>query len=166
MEGARGHGRPTSDRSSTTPSTTWDWASRTALASAAAQIRIARSTGRLEELIDFYRDRLGLEVIDSFRDHDGYTGVMVGLPGESLHLEFTTNEREAATEVGLAPTQENLLVFYIADEQQFELITQRIQGSGVQHVPPANPYWSAVGAQTFEDPDGWRIVVVPGPYET
>ena len=26
-----------------------------------------------------------------------------------------------------------------------------------------NPYWEAVGALTFEDPDGWRVVLVPGP---
>ena len=26
-----------------------------------------------------------------------------------------------------------------------------------------NPYWAAAGAMTFEDPDGWRVVLVPKP---
>jgi hypothetical protein len=38
------------------------------------QLRIARHTERLEELVRFYRDGLGLAEIGGFRDHDGYHG--------------------------------------------------------------------------------------------
>ena len=62
-------------------------------AQAAAQIRIARPTDRLEEVVAFYRDGLGLEELGGFSDHDGYTGVMLGLPGPRAHLEFTSPRR-------------------------------------------------------------------------
>ena len=31
---------------------------------------------------------------------------------------------------------------------------------GADPVPPANPYWAEHGL-TFEDPDGFRVVLVP-----
>ena len=45
------------------------------------QVRIARPTDRLAEVVRFYRDALGLEQIASFEDHAGYDGVMLALPG-------------------------------------------------------------------------------------
>jgi hypothetical protein len=38
-------------------------------------VRVARHTERLDEIVAFYRDGLGLEEIGGFRDHDGYDGV-------------------------------------------------------------------------------------------
>ena len=52
-------------------------------------VRVARHTERLDEVVAFYRDGLGLEEIGGFRDHDGYDGVFLGLPGTCAHLEFT-----------------------------------------------------------------------------
>src|SRR5947209_4238849 len=43
----------------------------------ATQLRVARHTERLEELVSFYRDGLGLPEIGGFRDHDGYEGVFL-----------------------------------------------------------------------------------------
>ena len=57
-----------------------------------AQVRIARPTDRLAEVVSFYRDALGLEQIASFEGHAGYDGVMLALPGRSDHLEFTHHE--------------------------------------------------------------------------
>jgi hypothetical protein len=31
---------------------------------------------------------------------------------------------------------------------------------GVEAIPPANPYWAARGV-TLQDPDGFRVVLVP-----
>jgi catechol 2,3-dioxygenase-like lactoylglutathione lyase family enzyme len=135
------------------------------VAGASGQIRIARPTSRLEDVVEFYRDGLGLQVIDSFHDHEGFTGVMIGLPGSALHLEFTTRESDLTEPAGLAPTKDNLLAFYVASPAEFASITQWLQSSGHAPVPPVNPYWLDVGSLTFEDPDGWRVVVVPGPYE-
>jgi hypothetical protein len=36
------------------------------------QLRVARHTDRLEEVVGFYRDGIGLTEIGGFRDHDGY----------------------------------------------------------------------------------------------
>jgi len=54
------------------------------------QVRFARHTGRLAELVRFYRDGLGLPEIGRFQDHDGYDGVFLDLPGSNGHLEFTS----------------------------------------------------------------------------
>ena len=35
---------------------------------------------------------------------------------------------------------------------------------GVDPTPPANPYWAEHGL-TFEDPDGFRVVLVPEYWE-
>src|SRR5215216_7960261 len=60
--------------------------------SSVAQVRIARPTERLAEVVRFYRDALGLEQITSFEKHAGYDGVMLALPGRRDHLEFTHHQ--------------------------------------------------------------------------
>ena len=37
---------------------------------------------------------------------------------------------------------------------------------GYSPVPPENPYWTDRKALTYEDPDGWRVVIVPSAYLT
>ena len=44
------------------------------------QIRVARPTARLDETAAFYRDLVGLPVLASFTDHDGFSGVILGVP--------------------------------------------------------------------------------------
>jgi len=56
-----------------------------------AAVRFARPTDRLDDLLRFYQQGLGLQRVDSFEDHAGYSGVMLGLPGEDVHLELTTH---------------------------------------------------------------------------
>jgi hypothetical protein len=60
----------------------------------------------------FYRDGLGLTELYRFADHDGFEGVMLGLPGAPYHLEFT---RARGHRAGRPPTADNLLVFDDAD---------------------------------------------------
>ena len=57
-----------------------------------AQVRIARPTHQLDKVVAFYRDGLGLRELSRFEGHDGYDGVMLGLPGLTYHLEFTQRE--------------------------------------------------------------------------
>jgi catechol 2,3-dioxygenase-like lactoylglutathione lyase family enzyme len=121
-----------------------------------AQLRIARPTNRLGEVVRFYRDGLGLEVIGSFEDHAGYSGVMLGLPGHEYHLEFTSHIDGSPCP---APTKDNLLVFYIPDGEAITRLTKRLNIIGYFAVQPENPYWQQKGT-TFEDPDGWRIVLM------
>jgi hypothetical protein len=43
-------------------------------------VRVARHTDRLDELVAFYRDGIGLPEMGRFQDHDGYDGVFLELP--------------------------------------------------------------------------------------
>jgi catechol 2,3-dioxygenase-like lactoylglutathione lyase family enzyme len=117
------------------------------------QVRVAWHTERLEEVVAFYRDGLGLPEIGRFRDHDRYDGVLLDVPGTGAHLELTSGGRHGAT----TPHPESLLVLYVGDEAGMQAIAARI---GAEPVTPANPYWAAHGL-TFEDPDGFRVVLVP-----
>lgn len=125
----------------------------------AVQFRIARPTDQLEKVIEFYRDGLGLEVVGSFEKHDGYDGVMLGLPDLSYHLEFTQHENGSPCP---APTEDNLLVFYIPDKEARDEIAGRLQAMGYPEAEPENPYWKKDGV-TIADPDGWRIVLQNSP---
>jgi catechol 2,3-dioxygenase-like lactoylglutathione lyase family enzyme len=122
------------------------------------QIRIARPTDRLDEVLAFYRDGLGMPVIYEFHDHDGYSGIMLGVVDERIHLEFTHMARGSPCP---APTKDNLLVLYIPDQRDFENAVLRLEGKGHQPVEPENPYWQKNG-KTYEDPDGWRVVLYSG----
>lgn len=122
----------------------------------AVQVRVARPTGKLEEVGRFYRDGLGLREIGSFEGHTGYSGVMLGLPGHSYHIEFTSHEDGSPCP---APTKDNLLVFYVPDAGAMQRVVARLGTMGYAPVPPENPYWQAQGT-TIEDPDGWRVVLM------
>jgi catechol 2,3-dioxygenase-like lactoylglutathione lyase family enzyme len=115
------------------------------------QLRVARHTDRLDEVVAFYRDGIGLPVIGGFRDHDGYDGVFLAIPGTDAHLELTAGGRHGAP----APHPETLLVLYLGD-----VVRAAAARLGTDPVAPANSYW-AEHALTFEDPDGFRVVLVP-----
>jgi catechol 2,3-dioxygenase-like lactoylglutathione lyase family enzyme len=119
------------------------------------QFRIARPTDQLEKVVEFYRDGVGLKVVGSFDKHDGYDGVMLGLPEVGYHLEFTQHEHGSPCP---APTEDNLLVFYIPDLETRDTIVKRLNAMGYPEVEPENPYWKNAGV-TIEDPDGWRVVL-------
>lgn len=121
---------------------------------AAMRLRIARHTARLEELVAFYRDRVGLPETGRFVDHDGYDGVFFEIPGSRAELELTTGGGHAAP----APHPESLLVLFFDDPAELDAVANRIAGS---EVVPANPYWRA-RARAFADPDGFQLLLVPG----
>lgn len=127
----------------------------------ATQFRFARPTNQLDKVIAFYTKGLGLKIIGSFEKHDGYDGVMLGLPDEQYHLEFTQHESKSPVP---APTKENLLVIYFKDEHEYFKLVEKIKGIGAREVTPENPYWLGKSI-TFEDPDGWRIVLFNGVFQ-
>jgi catechol 2,3-dioxygenase-like lactoylglutathione lyase family enzyme len=116
-------------------------------------LRVARHTERLDELVAFYRDRIGLREIGRFQDHDGYDGVFLDLPGTGAHLELTSGGDHGAPE----PHPESLLVLYLGSREAVDEVAARLDA---EPVAPANPYWAEHGL-TFEDPDGFRVVLVP-----
>lgn len=118
-------------------------------------LRVARPTDHLEEVVRFYTEGVGLIVLGSFENHEGFDGVMVGSPGAAYHLEFTRKREHLA---GRAPTQDNLLVFYVEDRNDWLSATERMAAAGYRPVPSFNPYWDHSGL-TYEDPDGYRVVI-------
>ncbi|AST91406.1 hypothetical protein BC6307_08985 [Sutcliffiella cohnii] len=119
------------------------------------QLRIARPTDKWEEVNSFYGDEgLGLRRIGGF-NKNGYEGVMYGLPSFGVHLEFTRHVNGSPCP---APTEDNLLVLYLSDHEKIDEMIERLNKLGAYEVPPVNPYWDKQ-AHTFEDPDGWRVVL-------
>lgn len=118
-------------------------------------MRVARASDDLDALVPFYCDGLGLEVLYRFVDHDGFDGMMLGHPAAPYHLEFTHAHGEV---VGRAPTKENLLVFYLPDVLIWQRAVDRMTSAGFARVEAANRFWEVCGA-TFEDPDGYRVIL-------
>jgi catechol 2,3-dioxygenase-like lactoylglutathione lyase family enzyme len=117
------------------------------------QVRVARHTNRLAQIVHFYRDGLGLREIGHFKDHEGYDGIFLALTGTEAHLEFTTGGEQCTP----APHPDSLLVFYLGSPDAVSDACERVDA---QPVEPANPYWKAHGV-TLVDPDGFRVVLVP-----
>ena len=118
-------------------------------------LRVARASDDLERLLRFYRDGLGLAVLYRFEDHDGFDGIMLGHEGAPYHFEFTKKHGHPGKGM---PTEDDLLVFYLPDAEVWRTAIQRMRDAGFVPVPSFNPFWDRDG-MTFEDPDGYRIVL-------
>jgi len=118
-------------------------------------LRVARPTNDIGALLTFYCDGLGFQKLAAFEDHDGFDGVMLGHQDWPYHLEFT---RQRGHKVAPAPSRDNLLVFYLPDAAGWQAALDRMRRAGVVAVAAANPYWDRLG-RTFEDPDGYRVVL-------
>ncbi len=125
------------------------------MARAAPTLRVARPSDDLDGLLRFYRDGLGLVLLDRFENHDGFDGIMLGGERAPYHFEFTRAHGHSA---GRAPTQDNLLIFYVPELAAWEEAVGRMRDAGFAAVPAFNPYWDRAGV-TFEDPDGYRVVL-------
>ena len=118
-------------------------------------MRVARPTDNLAAIAGMYTKGLGLVELGRFEDHQGFDGVILGHPEQPYHIEFTTHRGH---QVGNAPTQDHLLVFYIPDKTEWENGCTQMIAAGFRAVPSYNPYWSIQG-RTFEDLDGYRVVL-------
>jgi catechol 2,3-dioxygenase-like lactoylglutathione lyase family enzyme len=124
-------------------------------------LRVARPSDNLDALLPFYVDGLGFEVLYRFGGHDEFDGFMVGHPGHRYHLEFTHHRGHR---VGRAPTQDNLLVLYLPDQAVYQAAVARMKAAGFAPVTSYNPYWDE-GGVTFEDADGYRVVLTSRAWE-
>jgi hypothetical protein len=79
--------------------------------------------------------------------------VFLGVPGSGALLELTAGGGHGAP----AAHPESLLVLYLGDEEAVQMVAARLC---VDPVPPVNPYWAEHGMM-FQDPDGFRVVLVP-----
>lgn len=118
-------------------------------------MRIARPTDNLAEIAEMYSKGLGFTVLAQFTDHEGFDGVILGHPQQPHHIEFTA---QRGHRVGKAPTKDHLLVFYIPDKDEWDESCKQMIAAGFRGVRSYNPYWDIQG-KTFEDPDGYRVVL-------
>jgi uncharacterized glyoxalase superfamily protein PhnB len=98
---------------------------------------------------------LGLPELARFEGHEGYDGIMLGLRGKAVHLEFTQHSGGSPCP---APSLDNLLVLYITDPDAYDRLNKRMQQMGHAPVEPENSYWLE-RSFTYQDPDGWRVVI-------
>lgn len=122
---------------------------------AGCHLRVARPTDNIESLKPFYIDGLGFDILYEAKDHDGFDVTMLGFEGMGYHLEFVHKQNHA---VGKAPTQDNLLVFYLPEIKNWEEAVARMKRAGFNAMKSFNPYWDIRG-KTYEDADGYRIVL-------
>jgi catechol 2,3-dioxygenase-like lactoylglutathione lyase family enzyme len=120
-----------------------------------AILRVARPTDNLARISEMYAHGLGFSILTQFVNHDGFDGVVLGHPLASYHLEFTAERGQG---VGSLPTKDHLLVFYIPDTNEWQARCGEMLSAGFRRVASHNPYWDLRG-QTFEDPDGFNVVL-------
>ena len=118
-------------------------------------LRIARPVSDLARSTAMYRRGLGLQVIGSFENHDGFDGVMLAAEDADYHFELT---RCRTHPVAASPTPEDLVVLYIPAPVEWRAACDRMLAAGFELVTSFNPYWDVRG-RTFTDPDGYRIVL-------
>jgi len=85
--------------------------------------RFARHTNNLEKLTLFYTDILGLKILGSFENHDGYNGIFIGKVNADWHLEFT----QTAETVIHSKDEDAILVFYPTSKREYEIILGKIE---------------------------------------
>ena len=120
------------------------------------QIRVARPSRDLERACAFYRDAVGLPVLSSFADHEGFSGVILGVPDAAHQLELVRH-----AEVEPSPTTEDQLVLYLGSAAAVADRAAAIDAAGYEPQSPPNPYWTREGAIAFVDPDGYWLVLSP-----
>jgi len=76
----------------------------------AGALRVVRWSARYEETVTFYRDTIGLPVLETFHDSYGLDGTILGLPGGQVHLEIVRAGQAPYPGGGL-----DQLVFYLPD---------------------------------------------------
>jgi|SRR5262245_55991647 len=124
-------------------------------------MRVARPTLDLDRIRSFYEHAVGLAVLWSFVDHDGFDGVIFGVPDERAQLELVRSPHGDSP----SPTGEDALVLYGTGDTAAAIVA-RLERAATPEITPddptLNPYWPRGGARCFVDPDGYRLIVVPG----
>jgi len=127
---------------------------------ATMQVRVARPTRDLERACAFYRDGVGLTVLSSFANHEGYSGAILGVPDTSHQLELVFH-----ADLEPSPTAEDQLVLYLGSAAAVAGRAAVIEAAGQEPQTPSNPYWTREGAIAFVDPDGYWLILSPDRWE-
>jgi len=124
----------------------------------AVRFRIVKPTDKWDEVLAFYTQGIGLQIQDEFHGHEGYDGVMIGLPDAAYHLEVI---RFTGGLANPSPNQDAGYVFYFQDASAIASIAARLAAMGYPTEPAQNPYWNTHGASCIYDPDGWAVILAP-----
>src|SRR5437870_6180895 len=115
-------------------------------------LRVVRASANFDATIGFYRDLVGLRVVDEFRGSYGEDGTIFGLPGSETHLEIVRVQPP-----GPVIDAFDQLVFYLPDQAAVDEAPARLLDGGVRPAAQQHPYWQDHGRTPFRDP-GWPTV--------
>jgi hypothetical protein len=115
-------------------------------------LRVVRWSTHYDQTVTFYRDIIGLPVLETFRASYGLDGTILGLPGSPVHLEIVRLTGARPLPPGL-----DQLVFYLPDAGAQKQITARLAAAGIDPVAQID-YWNDNGGVTYQDPDGREVV--------
>jgi catechol 2,3-dioxygenase-like lactoylglutathione lyase family enzyme len=115
-------------------------------------LRVVRWSAQYDQAVSFYRDIIGLPVLETFVGSYGLDGTILGLPGGLVHLEIVRLGDGPHPARGL-----DQLVFYLPDADARERIMARLAAAGVHPVAQID-YWQDNGGVTYQDPDGREVV--------
>jgi hypothetical protein len=121
-------------------------------------VRVGRSSAHYDQAVHFYRDLVGLPVLESFAASYGEDGTIFGLPDSSVQLEIVRSTQPA---VGV--DRVDLLVLYLPDAAAQERLVARMAAAGLESTLQ-HPYWQENGGVTYQDPDGRQVVFVSWVY--
>ena len=122
--------------------------------------RVVRWSARYDQTVAFYRDIIGLSVLETFHNSYGLDGTILGLSGGAIHLEIVRLGDARLPAHGL-----DQLVFYLPDAGAWERITARLAAAGIHPVAQID-YWQANGGVTYHDPDGREVVFASWTYRS
>ena len=100
-------------------------------------VRVGRSSAHYDQTVRFYRDLVGLPLVDSLAAGYREDGTIFGLPDTSVQLELV---RSAAPVV--RADRLDMLVFYLPDAAAQERLVARMAAAGVAPTSQ-HPYWQA-----------------------
>jgi YycE-like protein len=121
-------------------------------------VRVGRTSAHYDQTVQFYRDLVGLPVLESFEGSYGEDGTIFGLPDTSTQLEIVRS-----TEPTIAVDRIDMLVFYLPGAAAQKRLVARMAAAGLEPAPQ-HPYWQANGGVTYRDPDGREVVFVSWVY--
>ena len=115
-------------------------------------LRVVRWSAHYDHAVIFYRDIIGLPVLETFGDSSGRAGTILGLPGGPVHPEIVRLGDAPHPAHGL-----DQLMFHLPDAAAQERIMARLAAAGVHPVAQID-CWQDNGGVTYQDPDGREVV--------
>jgi catechol 2,3-dioxygenase-like lactoylglutathione lyase family enzyme len=121
-------------------------------------VRVGRTSAHYDQTVRFYRDVVGLPVLERFEASYGEDGTIFGLPDTASQLEIVRSTAPA-----VPVDRIDSLVFYLPDTAARERLIARMAAAGLEPAAQ-HPYWQANGGVTYRDPDGREVVFVSWVY--